>query len=62
MIVKTYKLCPAEGCPLKESCVRFKPEEKLKHSDFFSTPFNNFTESCKYYIKLESNDNTTDHK
>jgi hypothetical protein len=46
----TYRMCPGVGCPLKETCVRFQADDtKLTSSDFFGTPFDNFTNKCKYY-------------
>ncbi len=44
------KLCTASrGCPLKDNCTRYKIDGH--YSEFMgSTPFNNFTNKCKYYI------------
>lgn len=53
--MRKLKLCPGAGCPLKENCERFQPEVKLTKDDFFGTPFNNFTDKCKYFITKTKN-------
>lgn len=45
-------MCPGVGCPLKETCQRLEEDNsKLTKTDFFGTPWNNWLNKCKYFIK-----------
>lgn len=48
-------MCSGEGCPLKESCYRYKakPSEYLQ-SYFGDIPYDFDKENCEYYWNCES--------
>ena len=48
-IIFTY--CFGTGCPLKESCVRFKENINKKREDFFGiTPYDEEKKRCTHLI------------
>lgn len=47
------KVCPALGCPMKDTCKRYKDNPSLLENRFRDTPFNNFTNTCKHYLTNE---------
>jgi len=55
-------MCKPVYCPLKDTCYRYKAKPDQYQSYIGETPYSDKTQSCDYYWKMASQDESTKNK